>query len=229
MALRGTAGQLDAVAGRLVGAVAVVHLVQGPQLLAVVERRSDHRPPLQRVAPRRGRGQQRRGRLRRMGDQHPRVAARFGVDADDGLAVQILGNVGHESVLADNHDDVFGGETKVVEIAPLDLGAPPIGRDRRRRHLPRLESDGVPGGEHPDRPATALEEERSLLAGAVAHQQLLVLGAAIHLNHPRLEAHAASVPAPAAAPPPAKRAMIGVSRSGVMARFSMLGRFLASS
>ena len=45
-----------------------------------------------------------------VGDEHARVAFRLGVDADDGLAVEVLGGVGDEAVLAEHDDDVGGLE-----------------------------------------------------------------------------------------------------------------------
>ena len=52
-----------------------------------------------------------RGRLRRVGHQHARVPARLGVDPDDRLAVEVLGHVGDEAVLAEH--DVRRGDAVV--------------------------------------------------------------------------------------------------------------------
>lgn len=64
-----------------------------------------------------------------MGHQDAGVAAGLGVDADHRLAVEVLGHVGHQPVLADGDDHVLGGEEEPAEVATLDPSPAPIQRD----------------------------------------------------------------------------------------------------
>ena len=61
-----------------------------------------------------------------VGDQDTGVAARLRVDADHGLAVEVLGDVGGRAVLADDNDDVVGVEQEPVEVGALDAAALPL-------------------------------------------------------------------------------------------------------
>ena len=47
-------------------------------------------------------------------DEDAGVAVRLGVYADDGLAVEVLGHIGDQSVLSDDDDDVVGSEQEPV-------------------------------------------------------------------------------------------------------------------
>jgi hypothetical protein len=85
------------------------HFVQCDQCLAVVERRLDHRPLLEAG----GLGRdclEDPGEVPR-GVAHERacVAPRLGIDADDRLPVEILGDVGDEAVLTHGDDDIVPG------------------------------------------------------------------------------------------------------------------------
>jgi hypothetical protein len=112
-------------------------------------------------------------------DEDARVDVRFGVDSDDGLAVEVFGGVGHESVLADDGDDVLGGEEEAAEVVAFDVGASPFGRDRG--------ADGCQGPGEPvvvaldvlDGAASGAEEEFGLAAGGVPVQEFLQFGAPV--------------------------------------------------
>lgn len=54
-----------------------------------------------------------------MAYEHARIASGVGVDAHDGLAGQVLGGVGDESVLSDYDHHVLGREQETVEIGAL--------------------------------------------------------------------------------------------------------------
>ena len=87
---------------------------------------------------------------------------------------------------ADRDDDVLGVEVEPVEIAALDRAPPPVGRDGVA-HRGQCGLHGHVVGEHlVDGPTPGLEEERSLLGGAVAGDELLELGAAVDHDGPGL-------------------------------------------
>ena len=52
-----------------------------------------------------------------------------GVDADDELAGQVLGRVGHQPILADDEHEVLPGEQEARQVRALDLGQGPLPRD----------------------------------------------------------------------------------------------------
>jgi hypothetical protein len=134
-------GRFQLVPGRLVRGVADADLVERPQHLAVVGDRLGHgerRDLAMARCAERGQLHQLTGGPDRMRHEDAGVASRLGVDADDGLGVEVLGHVGDQPVLADDHDDVLGAEDEAGRVGPLDLGPPPRRRDRRRDHLQRL-------------------------------------------------------------------------------------------
>jgi hypothetical protein len=63
------------------------------------------------------------------------VARWVGIDADDRLAIEVLGDICHEPRRPDRHDDVGGLEEETIEIGSLDPGSAPVDGGRRgRRH-----------------------------------------------------------------------------------------------
>ena len=96
-----------------------VHLVESAQRLAGVRRGLDHRQLDPGAADRlQDRDAGGRGRV---GHQDAGVADRLGVEADDGLAVDVLRHVGDQPVLADHEHDVLRREREPAEVRPLDL------------------------------------------------------------------------------------------------------------
>jgi hypothetical protein len=67
--------------------------------------------------------------VRLVGDQDAGVAGGLGIDADDDLAVEVFGDVGDQTVLADGDDDVVGGEQEPGQVGPLDQTPAPVGGD----------------------------------------------------------------------------------------------------
>jgi hypothetical protein len=112
-----------------VGCLANVDLVQRREPLAVVGDRRDHgevfHPGVGACAG--SAGDQGSGGFGRVGDKHAGVARGFGVDADDDLAVKVLGDVGDQTVLADGDDDVLRGEEEAGQVITLDHAAAPVG------------------------------------------------------------------------------------------------------
>ncbi len=160
-----------------------------------------------------------------VGDQDTGVAVGFGIDADDRLAVQVLGDVRHEPVLADGDDDVFWAEHEAVEVGPLQLASSPVERDGVGDGRHRSVLGVVAAFDLVEVPASTGEEEPRLLTGAVPGKQIVELGAAVDKHRPRCERHwpcSGTNPAP-------RRAKTGVSRSGVRFKVPILGRLAANS
>jgi hypothetical protein len=65
-----------------------------------------------------------------MRDEHTRVPATIRVDTDDRLSLEVLGDVRHEPVLADNNNDVVRSEQEAIEVCPFHTSPPPVERDR---------------------------------------------------------------------------------------------------
>ena len=120
--LRRAARCRQPVSGRLVGGGPHEDLVQGEETLAVIEARSNHGALLDT----RGGTQELGGIRRRMRHQYAGVAVGFGIDPDDRLPVQVLGDVGHEAVLADHDHQVFGREEESGDVFAFDSAAAPI-------------------------------------------------------------------------------------------------------
>ena len=151
-----------------------------------------------------------------------RIAAGLGVDADDDLAVEVLGDVGDEAVLADGHDDVARREQEPGQVVALDQPAVPVdgnGRGGRRD-----------GGLHRvvavldvfDPAAPGLQEKRGLPPGAVPLQQFLQFGAAVNQDGPRRKRHDVAAPVPSDGGA-VSLASSGVSRSGASTRVPICG------
>jgi hypothetical protein len=136
-----------------------------------------------------------------VGDQHAGIAARLGVETDDGLAVEVLGHVGDQPVLADDHHDVLGAEDEAGQVGALDLGPPPLDRDGSADDLKGKGLDPRPAGHLVDAAAPLPQEPVSVLAGAVVGDELVVLGASVDDDSPGQERHGVPRPAPPSASP----------------------------
>ena len=198
--------------------VAEVDLVEGEELLAVVEDGPHHRADGDAVRT----AQQRPEVARGVGDQHTGVPPGLGVDPDDRLPVEVLGHVGHEPVLAHDDDHVVGGEEEAGHVGPLHAPPPPVDRDLRGHGLEGQLCLPVALLELGDVAAAGAEEERRLPPCAVGGDQLVVLGAAVDHDDPRRQAHDSTRPLPSCA-------SARVTRSGLRTRVSICGRFAASS
>jgi hypothetical protein len=53
---------------------------------------------------------------RRVGYQDSRVPPSIRIDSDHHLTIEVLGHVGHEAVLANNHDHVVRCEEEPIEV-----------------------------------------------------------------------------------------------------------------
>src|SRR5438270_3786499 len=209
--------------------VANEDLVESKQGLAVVSGCLNHGPDLHMFAEGwRSDPCQQSGRcLRWMRYQYAGVAFGLGIDPDDRLSVEVLGHVRHEPVLSDNDDHVVAGVQESVEVRPFDLSATPLDRNGGRHCRQCCLLPGVAGLDLLKGPSPAAKEERSLRTGPVTGQQLVELGVPVHDHGPRSKRHCvAPLPAPLC---PAKRARIGVSKSGVTVSVPISGTWAASS
>ena len=213
-------------------AVADEDLVQGEQPRAAVELGLHHGAPLERHLAG-GAGGQEGAQVPHPGpgeDAVVEVGRR--VDADDRLAVQVLGDVGHEPVLPHRHHDVLGGEQEAVEIgtphqrlSPVQ-GHAPAGLGQHRVEL------RVAGLDLGDRLPAALQEEPDLAARRVPGDEQLVIGVADHEDHAGRRGRHGAAPQRAAAgagSAPRTSPRTAASRSGVTLRCSIVSSLPASS
>ena len=222
----------DAVAGGLVAGMADEHLVQRQQLLAVIELGADHGAALDLDAAGGGGGEQASDVGGGVGHEHAGVAGGVGVDPDDGLAVQVFGEVGDQPVLADGDHHVLGGEEEAVELGAFHGGdAPALGHTGA--DLGEDVGDMVALGVEPfQRLAAAAEEGAGLTGGGVADQQRVVFGLAGDQNQAGAEG-CGHMPA-RGSPPPGDGAWRNIApseavRSGVTFSVSMRVSFSAKA
>ncbi len=120
----------------------------------------------------------------------------------------------HQPVLAEHHDHGVGLEQEAIEVASVDAGPPPFGRDRGEHLLVVTAVALVALDRLLDAPAALGKEEAGLLARAVAREQLLVFRRPFHEhatgNHRQASGAVVSL------------ASSGVISSGVIARCSTL-------
>ena len=144
-----------------------VDVVQGHERLAVVEARLDHRALRHQGSTAGDRDDLRTGLLRRERHQNAGVDPRLGIDAEHGLALQVLRDVRDQTVLTDHDDHVLRGEQILVQVGPLHDRLPERGRHRVRHDgeggLDRVVSP-LDGG---DASAAGAEEELRLPVGGV--------------------------------------------------------------
>src|SRR5205823_4122952 len=120
---------LQLVASGLVTGMADVDLIEGEQHLAVIGTGFDHGATLGEATGCNCRREEGAGGGWWVRHQHPGVTPRFGVDAHDRLAVQVLRHIGDEAVLPDDHHHVLSAEDEAVEITALHLSPTPLFRN----------------------------------------------------------------------------------------------------
>ena len=129
---------LDHIAGRGVRLRADEEVVHRQQGLAVRELRLGHRHRLD-VAPVAQHVRQQQRQVAGLEGQQDAVPAEgVRIDADDGLAVEVLEGVGHQPVLAQGDDDVVAGEDEVGQEAALDHLEATVGFQCCRHEAQRL-------------------------------------------------------------------------------------------
>jgi hypothetical protein len=122
-------------------------------------------------------------------DKYTRVAVGLGIDADNGLAGEVLGDVGHQPVLTDDDHDVLGVEEEPVEIRALHAASTPVDRDRFRRLLEGCSALVMALLDLAEVPSAAAEEELRLTASAMDFDEFLQFGAAMNEHYARGERH----------------------------------------
>ena len=161
--------------------------------------------------------------LGRTANEHTVLRLGNRVDPDDDLGVDVLGNVGHETVRSHDDDDVLGGEEESRQGIALDVGArPPVryscphasqgGHVRLVRTL-----DGLEGA-----PAAA-QDEFDLAARGVAVHELVELGGASDDDGAAAHDYCPTFAEPV------KAATRSLSTSAVMVMFPKDGMFFAIS
>ncbi len=122
----------DAIARGLVGLMADEDLVQCEEPLAVLPLGHSHDPVLDaeaRAFPRHPLQEGSHGRGRVLA-KHAVIPLRIRIDPDRELPAQVLGRVGHQAILADDHHKVFWREEKAVQVPAVHPDPALIGRDR---------------------------------------------------------------------------------------------------
>jgi hypothetical protein len=194
-------GPNDLVPGCLVTRVSQIDLIEGRQLLPVVGRgRHDGATGHGRLAG--GHDfQQRTKVIGRAGDEHAWVTAALGIDPDDWLVAEVLGQVGYQAVLANGNNDVGGIEQEPIEIRPLDTAPSPLGRDRGGDDTAGFIECVVPGLHLGEIPATSTKKELSLAPGAETSDQIIELGTPVDKYHAGRQRHDRGLTTGPAVPP----------------------------
>jgi hypothetical protein len=123
----------------------------------------------------------------RQAHQHALVEARLRVDAQHRLALEVLGDIGHQAVLADDEHHVLGAEQEPVQLVAPHPGRPPGGGDRRLDGAQGRRERLVPGDDLADVLPQRAQEEGGLFARGVDGQQALEVGRPGDQDRPRLQ------------------------------------------